>query len=158
MSEDCHQEHEELKVHLLQIEQTLEYHVAEAHEALRATDVTHKEESVVADLEIHRQLDEMAEVVLGVPHQHIDGMVTRSGGMAAMVEANENGGLRFKWANLIIGSLVVVLVALIGLYSTVISHQSESNATDQQVVTQVEDNTDRLTQILIELEQLEPGD
>lgn len=164
-NENCHAEHEEIKLCLHNMERTLEYHTGEVHASLLPKEqILTREEAQAADRhlqktlddlatssqsdrgEIHRQLDEMAEIVLGTPHRNIDGMVTRSGGMAAMVKDNDNGGLRFKYANLIIGALLTVIVAVIGLAGTVVSHSDNTEKVVEQVIEQVRQEIEQLEQ------------
>lgn len=65
--------------------------------------------------EMHRQLDEMAEVVLGKPRRNFDGEIERTGGMREMVEQVNGGGLKVRLP----GWVVPVVVALIGLIATI---------------------------------------
>lgn len=170
----CHDEHKEIKGELGKIEADLEFHIGEFHASVLPkeilTKVLTKEEALASDSrvetkinelaleskadrqEIHRQLDEIGETVLGEKRIDFDGNVTRTGGMKAMVSAYENGGLKFKWANLIVGALVTVVVALASLAGVVITHSA-----DNQVIVEVNQQLEeRLQQILGELEQVEP--
>jgi hypothetical protein len=167
----CHKEHEDIKQDLHDLKQLMEFHTGEVHASLLPREqILTKDEAIDADrtlgmkieqvwtdgsadrAEIHRQLDEMAEVVLGVPHKNIDGMITRTGGMKAMVADNENGGIKFKWAKEIITAMVAIIIAFIGLVGTVVNHTVDTN----QVIEDVNEQLDeRLNTIIGELEQIE---
>lgn len=171
----CTEEHEQIQTKLDGIIADLEYHIADAHsKLLPKEEILTKEEALAADnhlqqtldtlatesatdrAEIHRQLDEMGEVVLGEKHLDFDGNTVRSGGMkamvdlepgmAAMVAQNENGGLRFKYANLIIGALVIVISGLIGLATTVLTHSSDTAQVIEQVMENVNNRLDEIVQ------------
>lgn len=136
----CSEEHDELKKTLTDIKRALEFHIGETHTQAGAV--------IEGD---RRRLDEIGEVVLGVKHVNFDGEITRTGGMKALVSANENGGLRFKYTNLIVSTLAVVLVALIGLGGAILNHQTQNRELNNTIVEQVQSNTDQLERILTEM-------
>lgn len=81
-----------------QVRADLEYHIGEGH-------------ALVAG---RQELDILADVVLGRKYVTYDGEIERRGGMKAMVEAYENGGLAVNvpWGKII--SLVTAMVTSVG--------------------------------------------
>lgn len=103
----------------------LDEHIQLQHPTIEAIDTMSK------------QINYMADVVLGEPRESFDGTVTRNGGMKKLVQDHQNGGFKMKVPKWLVTILVAIIITIGTIGAAVIESNQRDTAQIEQVVEQV---------------------